>query len=310
MALFGLFSAYLETSGGYLLAAGLEEPEIHLAPHVARSLVNRTRSTGRQVIFTSHSPAISDRMSVSDITVLRRADGGTVSRCVNPALFDTEELQRIERELATTGTEFLFARSVLFSEGPSEAGAIPEFATKSFVDLDLLGVSIVSVGGGGFKPWLKLCGPDGFDIPHAVLCDNDLNLPKLLKVLNELGCLPGGVDPNAEPGAPELSLLAAAGYFAWSAVDLESYLIQEGGYEHFEAAADFMYGMGDLAAFRTSKGIVDDAEAIRSYTKLRRIRKPELAAECARRFTTVPSEMQAVIDYIAGLAKASYLIGV
>jgi putative ATP-dependent endonuclease of the OLD family len=309
LALFGLFTAYLETSGGILLAAGLEEPEIHLAPHVARSLVNRTRGSGRQVVFTSHSPAISDRIPISDITVLRRTDNGTVARRVQAGVFDDEELQRIQRELGAIGTEFLFARSVLFSEGPSETGAIPEFAAKCGVDFDLLGVSIVSINGGGFKPWLKLCGPDGFDIPHAVLCDNDANLPKLVATLDQLGRLPTGIDPTQPIGAAQRAVLATDGYLAWSEVDLESYLVAEGGYAHFEEAADFLYGAGNLAAFRTAKALTDDAETIRKYVKRRSVRKPELAAECARRFATVPEEMMAVIEHVASLATASYLTG-
>jgi hypothetical protein len=310
LALFGLFTAYLDTTGGHLLAAGLEEPEIHLAPHVARSLVNKTRASGRQVLFTSHSSAISDRIPISDITVLRRTDAGTVARRVQPGLFTEEELRRIQRELTTIGTEFLFSRSVLFAEGPSETGAIPEFAAKVGVDFDLLGVSIVSVSGGSFLPWLKLCGENGFDIPHTVVCDNDLNLPKLIKMLDELGRLPNGVDVTKPIGVPERTLLAADGYFAWSEVDLESYLVAQGGYPHFEAAADFLYGAGDIARFRAAQGFTDDAETIRKYTKQRKVRKPELAAECAKRFSTVPAEMEAVINHVADLAKASYLTGV
>ena len=310
LALFGLFTAYLDTTGGHLLAAGLEEPEIHLAPHVARSLVNKTRASGRQVLFTSHSPAISDRIPISDITVLRRTDAGTVARRVQPGLFNEEELRRVQRELTTIGTEFLFSRSVLFTEGPSETGAIPEFAAKFGVDFDLFGVSIVSVSGGAFLPWLKLCGPTGFHIPHAVLCDNDLNLPKLVKMLAKVSRIPAGVDATKPIGLHERGLLAAEGYFAWSEVDLESYLVAQGGYAHFTAAADFLYGNGDLSAFRAAKGFTDDAETIRHYTKQNKIRKPELAAECAKRFTSVPAEMEAIIKYVADLAKASYLTGV
>ncbi len=310
LALFGLFTAYLDTTGGHLLAAGLEEPEIHLAPHVARSLVKKTADLGRQVLFTSHSPAISDRIPVSDVTVLRRTDAGTVARRVQPGLFNDEELRRIQRELTTIGTEFLFARSVLFTEGPSETGALPAFAAKNGLDFDLLGVSIVSISGGGFQPWLKLCGPNGFDIPHAVLCDNDGNLPKLIKMLDSVGRLPAGIDRTKPIGAPERALLAADGYFAWCEVDLESYLVAQGGYPHFEAAADFLYGPGDLATFRAAKGFTDDADTIRNYTKQNKVRKPELAAECAARFTAVPGEVTAVITHVADLAKASYLTGV
>lgn len=310
LALFGLFTAYLQTTGGHLLTAGLEEPEIHLAPHVGRSLVNKTRASGRQVLFTSHSPAISDRIPISDVTVLRRTDDGTIACRLQPGLFDGEELLRVQRELTTTGTELLFARSVLFSEGPSETGAIPEFAAKLGVDFDLLGVSIVSIAGGGFNPWLKLCGSDGFDIPHGVLCDNDGNLPKLVKMLDSLGRLPAGVDPTKPIGAAERVLLGRSGCFAWPAVDLESYLVSEGGYPSFERAADLLYGTGDLAQFRASTGFTDDAETIRNYTKERYVRKPELAAECARQFSAVPSDMRTVIEHVVGLAKASYLTGV
>lgn len=309
LALFGLFRAYLETAGGHLLAAGLEEPEIHLAPHVARSLVKHATGAGHQVLFTSHSPTITDRVPITDVQVLRSGDNGTAARALDPSLFDEEELARLQRELTSLGTEFLFARAVLFCEGASETGAIPEFASKMGVDIDLLGISIVSIGGGGFKPYMKLCAEDGFDIPHGILCDNDVNLTRLVGWLNELGLVPDDVDPDAQIGTEELQALADVGYFAWSSGDLEAYLVEHGGYAEFEAAADFLYGTGDLARFRQAKGITDDVEAIQRYAKRRRVRKPELAAECARRFTYVPEEMEAVISYVSDLAAAAYMSG-
>ena len=307
LALFGLFRAYLETAGGYLLGAGLEEPEIHLAPHVARSLVSLARETESQLIVTTHSPTISGVFSVEDIRVLRASGDGTIAQAISPQLFNQDELARLHRELRSAGTDFLFARSVLLCEGESERGALPEFARKMNVDLDSLGISLLPVGGGSFSPFLKLLGPDGFDIPHAVLCDNDNNLTSLVRQLAALGRLPRGVDQHAEVDARMRELLGREGYFTWPSGDLESYLVEQGGYCCFEAAADFLYGSEHLKRFRGRKlaeGVDDYAEILRRYTRQRVVRKPELAAECAMRFPTVPSEVARVVQHVTSLATA------
>ena len=85
LALFGLFRAYLATAGGHLLAAGLEEPEVHLSPHVARTLVELATESGTQVLFTTHSPVISDRLRLTDVVVLRLTSNGTVARSLPEA---------------------------------------------------------------------------------------------------------------------------------------------------------------------------------------------------------------------------------
>lgn len=160
LALFGLFRAYIVTAGGHLLASGLEEPEIHLAPHVARSLVALADDGEHQVLFTTHSPVVSDRLEIMDVRVLTK-DGTTTSVHQVPAeLFTVEERARLQRELRTVGTEFLFARAVLLCEGASELGALPEFALRIGLDLDRLGVSLLPIGGSGFRPYLKVLGPD------------------------------------------------------------------------------------------------------------------------------------------------------
>ena len=304
LALFGLFRAYLGTAPGYLLAAGLEEPEIHLAPHVARSLVSLATRQDDQVILTTHSSSVTDAIPIEDIRLLRNTGSGTVAHELLPEFFEEEELARLRRELRTVGTEFLFARSVLLCEGASERGALPEFAHKMQVDLDSLGVSIVQVGGGGFAPYLKLLGPRGFNIPHAVACDNDRVVKSLMRDLQALDLLPQGIDPKACVTSETIEALRKSGYFAWSVGDFESYLVEEGGYEYFEGAADLLYGVGDLAAFRLHKlqeGIDDEAEIVRQYTRRRYVRKPELAAECASRFATVPVEVARLLDFLVTL---------
>lgn len=71
-------------------------------------------------------------------------------------------------------------------------------------------------------------------------------------------------------------------------------------------AADFLYGTGDLAAYRAQKvadgAPDDDAEILRRYAQQRGRRKPELAAEAARRFVTVPHEVRRLLNHMLVLA--------
>jgi hypothetical protein len=309
LALFGLFRAYLTSAGGHLLAAGLEEPEVHLSPHVARALVDLATQPDTQIIFTTHSPVISDRLSLSEILVLRGSDHGTVVRSLPDGLFDAEQLARLRRDVRSVGTEFLFGRTVLLCEGPSELGAFPEFAAKMGRDLDRLGVTLVPVGGSGFEPLLKLLGPNAFDVPHIVVCDSDSALKGLIRSLERLGRCPAGVSSRVVVGG-QRALLAASGVFAWSEKDLETYLVTAGGYEAFERAATFLYPDNGLATFRrrevTAAHVPDDDSAVvAAYVRQRGIRKPELAAEAARRFSSVPDEVRQVLEYACDLASAN-----
>ena len=246
LALFGLFRAYLETAGGHLLGAGLEEPEIHLAPHVARALVSLATEPGNQVLLTTHSPAITDVVPIEEIRVLRASNAGTIARAISPELFEQEELARLRRELRTVGTEFLFARAVLMCEGPSEQGALPEFARKMGIDLDSAGISVLPVGGGGFLPYLRLLGPEGFDIPHAVVCDNDGTLKNLIKNLAALGRLPDGIEPHAEVGETALELLRNDGFFSWSSGPRVLPSLGKTATAASRQRADFLYGRGSI----------------------------------------------------------------
>ncbi len=307
LALFGLFRAFLQTTGGGLLAVGLEEPEIHLAPHVGRSLVALASEPGYQVIFTSHAPSITDAVELREIRVLRGTSAGTEVRAVGDGLFDIEELARLNRELRLAGTEFLFARAVLLCEGASELGALPEFARKLACDLDRSGISVLPVGGGGFEPFLKLLGPEGFDIPHCVVCDNDQTFGTLRKVLDRLDRLPKGVAAKGPLDAEGLERMARAGLFTYPSGDIESVMVAADGYDSFVAAADLLYGQGTLEAFRlrhvSDGGDDDDATVVQQFGKKRGIRKPELAAEAASRMSSVPDELAAVIKHTIDLAR-------
>jgi putative ATP-dependent endonuclease of OLD family len=84
---------------------------------------------------------------------------------------------------------------VILVEGDAERFLIPAFAEALDIPLDTLGVTVCSVGGTNFMPYVKLLGPEGLNIPHVILTDRDpigdghprvrLRLIDLLKLLEE-----------------------------------------------------------------------------------------------------------------------------
>ena len=70
---------------------------------------------------------------------------------------------------------------------------MPVFGELLGHDFDELGISVCSVSGTNFLPYVRLLGKDGFGIPFAVLTDFDpqsnggsLGIPRVLKLLKEL----------------------------------------------------------------------------------------------------------------------------
>ena len=197
----------------------IEEPEAHLHPHVQRQVFRtflRPRQPqpgavpadpGTTVVLTTHSPNVVSVTPAKSFVLLKRADDRKSTVGVSTAGLDltTEETADIERYLDVTRGELLFARGVLLVEGEAEEYLVPVLARLNGYNLDELGVSICSVGGTHFLPYLKFLGPGGLDIPCAVLTDtnpkNDgtsYGLPRLKKLLVQLAGAEGVAGLDAE----------------------------------------------------------------------------------------------------------------
>jgi putative ATP-dependent endonuclease of the OLD family len=177
----------------------IEEPEAHLHPHVQR-LVYRHYLGGEALvnvttILTTHSPHIASVSPLRSIVLLRdTSEGSTVITSAAEVALTEDEEDDLQRYIDVTRGELFFARGIIFVEGDAERFLVPAFAEALGIDLDALGVTVCSVAGTNFAPYIKLVGPDSLEIPFVVLTDLDpqdgsepLAFGRVSKLLLEIG---------------------------------------------------------------------------------------------------------------------------
>ncbi|MGI1820559.1 ATP-dependent nuclease [Exiguobacterium sp. TRN 1102] len=186
----------------------IEEPEAHLHPHIQRLvykyLLGQMRGrVPEQInineaitnILTTHSPHIASVAPLKSFILLKKSKDKKSTVAVSTTNLDLKDkdISDLERYLNVTRGEILFAKGVILVEGDAEEYLIPILAEKKEYFLDELGISICSVSGTNFAPYVKLLGSKGLNIPYAILTDYDpqegkqpLSYNRIIKLLEEI----------------------------------------------------------------------------------------------------------------------------
>ncbi|AII57414.1 ATP-dependent nuclease [Dehalococcoides mccartyi] len=153
----------------------IEEPEAHLHPHLQRLVFRDFLRRKSPVLLTTHSPPVASVAPLPSILLLKQDQNkkSSVGSSALEAKLSEQDVIDLERYLDATRAEILFAKGIILVEGASEMFLLPAFASRFGTPLDEHGITVCSVHGTDFGPYIKLLGSGGLNLPFVVVTDGD-----------------------------------------------------------------------------------------------------------------------------------------
>ena len=151
----------------------VEEPEAHLHPHQQRKLSTYIQEKfGEQIFITTHSSHIAAKFTPANILRLYTLKKKTYAASGGCSDILKEVFGNFGYRMNALSAECFFASGVFLVEGVSEVLFYTALSNAINVDLDRLNITILSVEGVGFKPYIAVC--DALNIPWVMRTDNDV----------------------------------------------------------------------------------------------------------------------------------------
>ena len=151
----------------------VEEPEAHLHPHQQRKLSTYIQEKfGEQIFITTHSSHIAAKFTPANILRLYTSKKKTYAASGGCSDILKEVFENFGYRMNALSAECFFASGVFLVEGVSEVLFYTALSNAINVDLDRLNITILSVEGVGFKPYIAVC--DALNIPWVMRTDNDV----------------------------------------------------------------------------------------------------------------------------------------
>lgn len=124
----------------------IEEPESHIHPHIQKVLFSNVgKDKDTQVIYSTHSPQISEISNIKNVNIIVPVDGESWTSCRPSSGLKDAEIVPINRFLDITRCNLLFSRGVILVEGDAEEMLIPYLIKEVYgVSLDELGISLIN----------------------------------------------------------------------------------------------------------------------------------------------------------------------
>lgn len=294
----------------------VEEPEAHLHPHVQRLVYryflgsdedDEDDTPSLTTILTTHSPHIASVTPIRSIVLLRydAEQEATVAVSTATAPLTERDEADLQRYIDVTRGEIFFARGVILVEGDAERFLVPAFAEALDIPLDTLGITVCSVGGTNFTPYVKLLGPQGLKIPHVILTDRDPNGARHPRVrrrlINVLEQREEGVNYRRLDADEVIARAAPFGYFVNSNT-LEPELFTSGLAEAMQDVIERELAIGDETR-ETLQEWVDDPYTLdedRLLALIERIGKGRFAQALAPDVSadTCPDYIRQALEHI------------